>query len=278
MQPAEPADFDAAAVQLRSDPGRHVERGGACPGHRPGRWFGGRDRCSHLVGHLVATPAHRRADPCEDLASAEIAHGIDRSADDTCQQALATRMRHSDDAGSRIGQQHRHAVGDQHGQCDPLVCVTSASTSEGPAGQGPSTIATSPPCTWFMKTIRSARRPSCAASRRRFSSTAAWSSPTCRAEVQLGVGRGAHSADPVGQCEPRTTPDPRRSQNIRRGCRSPTSRSRGRRGRRRTRGRCAAARERRQRRTRLLAVVRAAPPAAAPSHPRRAGFLDSDRC
>ncbi len=73
--------------------------------------------------------------------------------------------------------------------------VTNASVSSTAVSRAPSTTSTRSPWTWFIHTTRPARRPRAAASRARFSATAAGSSPTW--SPRLKVSKGGFETPPA---------------------------------------------------------------------------------
>ena len=90
-------------------------RGAAAAGDGPG------DLVGHLLRYLVAAAAGGRADHGGGAGGlgAEALHRGEGGLQDAGGQALPAGVRHRDDPGSRVGEQHRQAVGGQHQQPQP---------------------------------------------------------------------------------------------------------------------------------------------------------------
>ena len=75
-----------------------------------GSWLG--HVLLHRLGHLVAGTADVRPDPRLDRRGAEVTHPGHAGADDVLDEPLAAGVCGPEDPRGRVGQQHRHAVGD----------------------------------------------------------------------------------------------------------------------------------------------------------------------
>jgi len=112
---------DPGALEGLGGPGGRVEGGAAVPGGGQGGRIAVADGGAHVGADLIAAPADGRADQAGAgrRVGPEPGHGRDPGLDHPGGQAAPAGMDRADHPGRRVGQQHRSAVGGQHGQHHP---------------------------------------------------------------------------------------------------------------------------------------------------------------